>query len=182
MILGYGFTFNNRHSSDFNVVARSDDRSLLPEQRRNEFAIPGRDGTLDYGNNAYEKRIITVNIAIVARGLEQLRQSARDVAAWLDGDGLLIFDDEPDKGYRAKVYSPLSLSLLISCGEATVLFECQPFAQSRHFSQFDCTISTIPHTSAITSNGTRPTPCIIMLRNVGSGNLSNIKLIKRAEV
>jgi len=182
MILGYGFTFNNRHSSEFKVVAQSDDRSLLPEKRRNEYIIPGRDGVLDYNNNTYEKRVITVRLSIVSRSLETLRQSARDTAKWLSGEGLLIFDDEPDKSYQAKVYQPLPLTPLISCGETVVMFDCQPFAESRFFRQTDDSTTNRTHHTLVSPDGTQDTPCIIIVRNIGTTNISGIKLVRRAEL
>jgi predicted phage tail component-like protein len=181
MMLGYGFTFNNRHSSEFRIVARSDDRSLLPERRRNEYVVPGRDGALDYGGDNHEKRIVTVSIAIAARSLEELRQSARAAAHWLSGEGLLVFDDEPDKGYQAKVYQPLPLSLLASCGEAQVPFECRPFAESRYYRQLNDSFANKPHNTVINALGTRKTPCIIIIKNIGTTDISNIKLVRRAE-
>ena len=62
-----GFTFRNIHSSTFGIGVRSVDRSLIPELRRNEFTIPGRHGTLDFGLNTYEKRPIQVRIGLLKK-------------------------------------------------------------------------------------------------------------------
>lgn len=180
MIYGYGFTFNDKHSSQFRIVAQSDDRSLLPEKRKNEFIIPGRDGAVDYGNNTYEKRVITVKITLVSRNLSDLRETARTAAKWLSGDGLLIFDDEPGKAYRAKVYQPLSITQLVSCGEASVPFECRPFAESPMYNQITEIFSNKPHETPIVPTGTQDMPCIIYIKNIGTTNVSNITITRKA--
>jgi len=180
MIYGYGFKFNDQHSTTFRIVAKSDDRSLLPEKRRNEFIVPGRDGAVDFGNNTYEKRIITVTIVLVSRNLPDLREAARSAAKWLSGDGLLIFDDEPGKAYKAKVYQPLSITQLVSSGETTVPFECRPFAESPLYNQITETFTDSPHETPILPKGTQDMPCIIYIKNIGTTNISNITLIRKA--
>jgi predicted phage tail component-like protein len=177
---GYGFTFNDKNSSSFNIVARSDDRSLLPEKRRNEFIIPGRDGAVDYGNNTYNNRIITVTITLVSRSLPDLREAARAAAKWLSGEGLLIFDDELGKAYRAKVYQPLSITQLVSCGEASVPFECRPFAESPTYNQITESFSDRPHQTPVIPAGTQDMPCIIYIKNIGKTNVSNITITRKA--
>jgi predicted phage tail component-like protein len=181
MIYGYGFTFNAEHSGKFKIVAQSDNRSLLPEKRRNEFRIPGRDGAVDFGGNNYEKRLITVKLSLLSKNLEELRENARAAAKWLSGEGFLIFDDEPDKAYKAKVYQPLNLSQLGSVGESTVTFDCQPFAESRHLSQFTDSITSFQHTTLFEVGGTQDTPCIIIIRNTGTTDLQDIRLVRKAE-
>ena len=180
MSLGYGFKFNNRHSSEFRVVAKSDDRTLLPEKRRNEFVIPNRDGVLDFGNNTYEKRIITIRLSLLAKTLEELRESVRAAAKWLAGEGYLIFDDEPNKAYRAKVYQPLSITQLVSVGETSVPFECGPFAESPLYNQITETFTDSPHETPVHPAGTQDMPCIIIIKNIGTTNISNIQITRKA--
>ena len=62
-----GFTFRNIPSSNFNIGVKSDDRSLIPELRKNEFVIPGRHGTVDFGLNTYEKRPISLKIGLMKK-------------------------------------------------------------------------------------------------------------------
>jgi predicted phage tail component-like protein len=179
---GYGFTFGDKHSSEFSIIAKSDDRSLLPEKRRNEFIIPGRDGAADFGGINYEKRTISVTLGIVSRNLAELRELARNAAKWLSGEGLLIFDDEPGKAYRAKVYQPLSLSNLVTFGETSVPFECAPFAESPLYNQVTEIFSDKPHGTKIAPNGTQDTPCIIYIKNIGAKNIADIIITRKAGV
>jgi len=181
MKYGIGFKFNDRHSKEFHVVALSDDRSLLPEKRRNEFVIPGRDGVLDYGNNTYEKRIITVDLAFASYNLPDLRGLARAAAHWLSGTGLLIFDDEPDKAYRAKVYQPLAITQLTTTGETSVPFDCNPFAESPYYNQITETFTDNPHENKVRTTGTQDTPCLIYIKNIGTADISQITLTRKAD-
>ena len=182
-----GVKFRNVHSSTFKVGAKTVDRSLAPEMRKNEFVVPGRHGTIDYGLNTYEKRKIPVKITTFDNAtFEDLRESARDLAYWLSGKGPLIFDDEPDKLYNASVYEAISIQQIYEClpvGELDVVFECQPFAESLEYRGVN-----IPHVTTklreipITVNGTAETGCIITIKNVGSTAVTGISVRRKVEV
>ena len=105
-----GFTFNNVHSRDMGVVFKSDDRTLLPAKRITQYKIPGKSGTYDIADG-YDNRQISCTVAFVGAGnaYAGVRQTARAVAEWLSGDGLLIFDDEPEKAYSAKVIDGIGI-------------------------------------------------------------------------
>ena len=77
-----GFTYANIHSSTFELYVRSDNRTIIPSLRKNEFVIPGRHGTIDYGLNTYETRLITVELHLVRKSMEDLRIQARSIAHW----------------------------------------------------------------------------------------------------
>ena len=178
--LGYGFTFHNHHSSEFRVVARSDNRTLLPEKRRNEYVVPNRDGVVDFGGNTYDKRVISVVLGLIAKTPEELRASARMAAKWLSGEGLLIFDDEPEKAYRAKIYEPLAIAQLVNTGETSVPFDCGPFAESPLYNQITEYFTNRPHETLVLPEGTQDMPCIIIIHNIGTTTVSNILITRRA--
>jgi len=180
-----GFKFRNIHSSNFKIGARSIDRSLIPELRKNEFIIPGRHGTIDFGLNTYEKRPIQVEIGLVKNAtFEDLRKSARDIARWLSGKGMLIFDDELDKSYDASVYSYVGIEQLtkMPAGKITVVFECQPFAESLEYRQVNTTLSSKPSNVELTVNGTAKTGCIITIKNTGTIDINNISITRKAAI
>ena len=116
--------------SDFQIVAKSIDRPILPALRRRELTIPGKHGTYSFGSEAYDNRIISVAIQYVGATFNDLRLRARDIAAWLSQTSYkeLIFSDEPDKYYLAKIYDAVGLENFFRLGKATIQFECQPFA------------------------------------------------------
>lgn len=182
-----GIKFRNIHSSTFKIGVKSVNRSVLPGLRKNEFTIPGRHGTIDYGLNTYEKRNIPVKINVAESiTFEELRDMVRDIAQWLSGKGVLIFDDEPDKAYQASVYESVDADQLLEClpYEAfTVTFECQPFAESLEYQGVN-----IPHITTQTKeislivNGTAETCCIITIKNTGITNINNITIRRKAAI
>ena len=115
---------------DFQIVAKTVDRPILPAMRKREMAIPGKHGIYNFGLNTYNKRIISILIQYVGATFNDLRLRARDIAAWLSQTSYkeLIFSDEPDKYYLAKIYDPVGLENFFRLGKATIQFECQPFA------------------------------------------------------
>ena len=182
-----GMRFRNTHSSAFRVGVKSVDRTITPELRKNEFVIPGRHGTIDYGLNTYDKRKIPVKITTFENTTwEELRASARDLAYWLSGKGPLIFDDEPDKLYNASVYESISIEQIFEClpvGELNVVFECQPFAESLEYRGVNIShVTTKPKEIPITVNGTAEAGCIITIKNVGNTSVTGISVRRKVEI
>jgi predicted phage tail component-like protein len=126
-----GYEYNALHSlNDYDIIANSIDRPILPTLRKREISIDGKHGTYSFDDNTYENRPITVEIKYIGESFNALRLHMRDISAWLSQTTYkkLIFDDEPDKYYLAKIYSAVSLELFWKLGKATIQFECQPFA------------------------------------------------------
>lgn len=141
-----GFTFKNIHSSQFDIIAKSINRNTLPELENKEFIIPGRHGTLDYGGGTYRKRYIEMEIAFIKECDTDLHfmTHIRKIAHWLAGEGYLIFDDEPNKQYLAKIYNAVPLNdyeiydydlPYFEAVRIPITFECQPFAISLDYNQ-----------------------------------------------
>ena len=116
--------------ADFQVIAKSVDRPILPSMRKREMAIPGKHGTYSFDGNTYDSRIISILIQYIGATFNDLRLRARDIAAWLSQTSYkeLIFSDEPDKYYLAKIYDPASLENFFRLGKSEIHFDCQPFA------------------------------------------------------
>lgn len=178
-----GFTFANIHSSEHELYVRSDNRTISPTLRKNDFLIPGRHGTIDFGLNTYDNRLITMQLSLVNKSMEDLRQQARDIANWLNKSGPLVFDDEPDKAYQAKVYANVDIEEIASYGLSQVTFECQPFAESLEYRQVNIpNITTRPYNVPLNVSGTSETCCIITIKNTGTTNVENITLRRKAKV
>lgn len=178
-----GFTFNNKHSSEYGIYIRSIDRSLRPEKRKNLFLINGKHGYLDYGNETYENRYISVELNFIKNSLEDLRTQVRSVAEWLSKQGNLIFDDEPNKAYPAKIYDAISLEQINTTGVTSVIFECQPFAESLQFNQVNIPeVTTKPYEIPVNVSGTSETCCIITIKNTGTTNINNITITRKAAI
>lgn len=181
-----GFTFRNKHSSLFKIGARSVDRSVIPAKRRKQFVIPGRDGTLDFGDDTYDNRPIVLQIGLVKNAnFEELRQSARDIAQWLSGQGLLIFDDEKDKAYQAKLYEYVGIDQVetMAAGKLEIVFECQPFAESLEYRQVnEPNIVNNSHSINADVKGTSESCPIITIKNIGTNTIKNITILRKVGV
>lgn len=137
MIKIYGLTFNGKHSfQDFGLVMFSKDRPLLPEPKIITEDAPGIDGELDYssvnpdGETKYKDRPLEIEFTLKEPDPRYLRIKAREIAAWLAcGEKQLVFDDEPDKFWLARVANRLDLeNQIVSLKRFTIQFKCRPFA------------------------------------------------------
>lgn len=125
------FNYNGINSRTYGIVAKSINRPILPILRKRELVIPGKQGTYDFSDNTFDKRIIEVELKYIGTSFAELRSRARQIAYWLSGySGTknLVFSDETDKYYIAKIYSEIGLQNLFKIGQCTILFECEPFA------------------------------------------------------
>lgn len=172
-----GFTFNNVHSADMGVVFKSTDRTLLPAKRITQYTIPGKSGTYDIADG-YENRQIVCTVAFVGAGnaYAGVRTRARSVAQWLSGEGLLIFDDEPEKAYSAKVIDGISIEQIAVTGHCEVSFLCAPFAESIGYNQKAVQSVSLPDTVTIDVAGTQETDGLIYI--TARGTITNLTVTR----
>lgn len=178
------FTYNSISSNTYSIIAKSVNRPMLPVLRKRELVIPGRHGTYDFGDNTFDKRTIEVELRYVGTSFSELRTRARQISDWLsgyDGEKNLIFSDETDKYYVAKIYSEVGLSNLFTIGEATVQFECQPFAYAVTESSTTATVTASGDIITVSSSGTFNTPPIVTLVNSGSSAITTFTLRREVE-
>lgn len=136
-----GFTFNGRHSSEFNIVrvisGSRFEKDLLPPPRDITAEINGRDGSY-YFNSTYQST--SFNIQFAYDGVSET--NIRELKQWLGEkkEKELIFDEEPYKSYRVKISSQPRLSYIcfdnedktarIYKGEGTIQFQAfNPYAK-----------------------------------------------------
>ena len=172
-----GFTFNNVHSADMGVVFKSTNRTLLPAKRITQYTIPGKSGTYDIADG-YENREIACTVAFVGTGYAYagVRTRARAVAQWLSGEGLLIFDDEPEKAYSAKVIDGISIEQIAITGHCEVTFLCAPFAESIGYNQKAVQSVSLPDTVTIDVQGTQETDGLIYI--TARGTITNLTVTR----
>lgn len=179
-----GFTFKGKHSSDFNIGFKSVDRTAIPERRKKEFTILGRSGTLELESTEYEKRYITAVIGVMyIERFEELRLKIRDLAGWLSGSGLLIFDDEPDKAYEASVYSAVGIEQLTlqPRGTLDIEFECQSFAVGKDLNRILTDGSRITSVT-VPNNGNVKTCGTFIIKNTGTSNIRSIRITRKVVI
>lgn len=158
-----GFTFNNVHSSTVGLYMDTPERTIKPALRTNMYVIPGRSGTLDYGGDTYDTIEITVKVAYRADYSPDMRAKQRAVAEFLAASGPLVFDDEPDKAYTAKVVDAVDMDEIVRTGTMEVTFLCQPFAESIDYQQMTVFQQTLPVKITPTILGSQESPCIIRI-------------------
>ena len=106
--------------------------------------ISGRNGSYLFDDSLAD-RFIEINLGMMdIKSLSDTRQKAREIAAWLytKQREQLIFSDEPDKFYLAKVEGVVDLERFVISGTVTIVFRCLPLAYSVVESSDDITLDS----------------------------------------
>ncbi|MED4840393.1 phage tail family protein [Weizmannia sp. CD-2023] len=128
------FTFKGETSTSYEVREKTVKHTVLPPVSTKTLELPFHDGVLDFGR-VYGSRTIEVTIGIKGISYGDLRSKVRRVAKWLDSETLqpLIFSDEPNIQYMARVSDDTSLDQLLYYGETTLkFFVPNPFGEDVH--------------------------------------------------
>ena len=175
-----GFTFAGRHCSEFNICMKSKNRTMLPEPKLSYQEALNMDGSYDFSEVnpknriCYKNREIVVDCYIVSTDLATLRNRLRSVASWLGrGENQLIFDDEPNVYYLAKVLNRIDFNQAFKRGYFTIVFDCRPFAYYNTLSNIVRNDITFPCAFNLNNPGFETFPEIII-----EGTFSNIELDK----
>lgn len=124
-----GFTYNGIHSSQFNIVADRETHSILPEQRKYQVVVPGRDGVVDFGIGGYGTKQISFDIYYEG-DFADLRYMTDQITAWLASPKgeyrQLSFDDKPNRYYLAKLTSATDFRNATNRRIGALTFECNP--------------------------------------------------------
>ncbi|MEG2426795.1 MAG: phage tail family protein [Oscillospiraceae bacterium] len=123
------FSYGGVDSSVFNITCDTEIHPILPPQRKYVTVVPGLDGYVDQGIGGYEARAIPVKLSYQG-SYSELRENEEKIIAWLSNSSgeykRLVFNNNPNKYYLAKVYSNLDLTNTSNGNIGTVLFECNP--------------------------------------------------------
>lgn len=137
---GYlGFTYNGKHSSEFNIIRVSDgsrfNENLLPTIQDKTIPVPGVSGKI-FQRADYDTRVFSISVAYD----NMSEQDIRNMRGWLGDKKIhkLVFDELPYKTWYAKVTGTASMKWLpfnegesnrLYKGEGTIQFTCyEPFA------------------------------------------------------
>ena len=142
---------------------------LIPNLRSRKVTIPLRHGSYDYGAQYYDERGIGIT-CVTKRVIS--REEVREIAYILSKKSEIRFWNEPEKYYIGRVYQPPTLEQVRNVGNRFELeFVCEPFAYRNTFTEFFVDQRYIPN-----YQGTASTPTYIVIENIGSGNISNIRI------
>lgn len=125
-------TFNGKHCSELNLEVTNTKRPLFAETKDQFVDIPFLDGSFLLPDKS--KRDINVEVSFLLNPVQgkSFYDRCRDIAAWLSTDNWsrLIFDDDPNYYYQAKVVSEIGVEQIVQFGEFTVVFRCKPIMQA----------------------------------------------------
>jgi putative phage tail component, N-terminal domain len=123
-----GIKFNGVHCSSFGLEAKIT-RPLLPENNDTYTDVPGRAGSVLFPGKPQDRNI-QVDFGFMPGSRVEFRDRIWEISAWLyTADRKpLIFDDELNKAYRAKVEGQIDLEQAYLLGQFSVTFRSDPFA------------------------------------------------------
>lgn len=132
-----GFTFNGRHTDEFDAYWKTDSRPFLPIAKTITENLPECDGEYDFssvnidGRQHYENRAFSGTLTIKAENLGELHYKFSTIANWLHGDYAdLVFDDMPETIWSAKVENVEQVTYeLRRLGKIRLVFTVKPFSR-----------------------------------------------------
>lgn len=116
-----GFIWKGIHSNEkkFKIISLPSISTF--EKREDKIIVPGRNGYLINTDNTYEGEVKSVEY-------DYFDDKFDDIKKWLTGSGEVIFSNEPDKYYKARIINKITLDqVLKKFHSGVVQFECQPF-------------------------------------------------------
>jgi predicted phage tail component-like protein len=117
--------WNNKDSREIKGLLISELPPITkPNMRVKETVIDGVDGSIieELGYESYDKSI-TVGLKVGA--------NVDDILGYFTGNGEVVFSNEPDKYYVARIIKGIDYKRLLRYRVATVTFRVQPFKYNR---------------------------------------------------
>lgn len=177
-----GFTFKGIHSSTYGVRETPSSRVLSPLKRRNIIEIPGRSTSFIQEDGGYEPRQESILCSYAKQEGIDIYEQVRLIAGWLDGVGELRFDYEPTMNYNAYLSSPPPTVTMLEFSQFTLDFIIiHPFAYEDAIQQtkfLGTANANYRGNNLITiiADGTAKTPVKIIIKNITSQTINNIKI------
>ena len=101
-----GFTFRQRHSSEFGIIIKSKNVPSKPAVRVEKVKVLGKSGTYKF-EDANEDMVFEFECIISGRNILELEQKMGQISAWISEKGPLVIDYMPDKNFEVKMYEAL---------------------------------------------------------------------------
>lgn len=152
--------FKGMNSLDLDLMMENCPPKVRAAPRYTNVVVPGRSGTLTQTDGTYD---------VFTRSAEFLvfdPQRWDEIMSMFSGDGELVFDDEPERKYSARIKDGFSFTQeAIQANRFSVPFECQPFARER-FPQ------TIPFSGAGVLNNIGTYEAQPLIKVYGTGTIT----------
>ena len=155
------FEFKGLRSDEMGIFLKQMPVRSMPGRNITRKTVAGRHGSFAYGDPTYKD--VKVRIECDVRDESKISS----ILAWLTGDGLLRFSDEPGFAYDASVdaeYSRSSIQARLSGQRFTITWTCHPFR--RMYPEADDL--TFTREATFTNPGTAPSLPRITIRGRGS--------------
>jgi phage-related protein len=159
------FEFKGLRSDEMGIFLKQMPVRSMPGRNITRKTVAGRHGSLAYGDPTYKD--VKVRIECDVRDESKIPS----ILAWLTGDGLLRFSDEPSFAYDASVdaeYSRSSIQARLSGQRFTITWTCHPFR--RMYPEADD--MTFTRESTFTNPGTTPSLPRVEIRGSGTFSLT----------
>ncbi|SFS75921.1 distal tail protein Dit [Marininema halotolerans] len=170
-----GFTFAGIHSKQLGLKVMNITRSIAPGIRAKTVKVPGKAGVYDMGIEVDELQI-PIEVLLMGKNALDIREQVRNLAAWLRQQQHLeelIFDDEPDKLYWARLVDETELDEIALSGKGTITFLIpDPLAYAIEDDTFTSSLNTL----VFERKGTAPSQPIITIQGVSDGMESGFEL------
>lgn len=159
------FSFKGIRNTEMKVEMLSMPVRPLPAAQGELKSVPGMNGKLWIPENAYDR--INVNFNIFTADDADMDA----VCAWLSGEGDLIFGDEPNRAYHARITKQFNRShqnARFYNQNMTPIFDCEPF---RYEAEPTAPMAITQSGTAIINPGTVEAAPLIKVEGSGEGTL-----------
>lgn len=169
-----GFKFGTTRSETLGLILRDKTVPFMPPIDDQSEQIAGKDGAWDFGVRFGAKQI-TTDVSIYANSRTALNDNLRELANVFNprkGPQELIFDDEPDKLYYARLSDKFEPDKIGIYGEFELLFICHdPFTYAATETvQNGATQTTVDH---LGSHITKP--ILTVTHSGGAATITNAR-------
>lgn len=168
-----GYSFGGRHIHEFLVEMTGKEVPITPPFTNQAETQGGRDGGWDFGMQ-YDPKIIPVDHYIWTPDRATTQAKIRELAGHMNprkGSQVLIFDDEPDKMYYARLNDQLNLAEIMKLfNDFSLEFICyDPFTYSvTEYAPVITNSGTINHLGSHVSK-----PILVVDHKGGSATITN---------
>lgn len=156
--------WNNKDSREINGLLICELPPITkPQMRVKETAIDGVDGSIieEVGYESYDK---TMTVAL------KVGADVDEIIEYFTGNGELIFSNEPNKYYKARIINGIDYERLLRFRTAKITFRVQPFKYDAE--ELEIFGNTTNKTATVYNIGNHPAKPLITIKGVGTVELS----------
>lgn len=118
------FTWRGKANTEMGVRLLSMPTRFVPARSGSQVEVAGRDGYIWVDDGSYSGS--QIRIEVVVDDYEMMDS----VTEWLSGEGLLVFSDDPERAWKARVIKEINVTPKTSRLTAqmfTISFDAQPY-------------------------------------------------------